>query len=99
MAPCTPALAAPLSNTGDWRFVHVLPIESVTVVKSFVDPPLEELSAATHRTINAPAWQFAFGDNVNEVAPVLCVPVPLAVADSVTRESFHRHRAARLTPR
>lgn len=99
IAPCTPALAPAGSYTGDWRFVHVLPMLSVTVVKSLVSPPEPpELSAATQIATSAPAVQFDPGDSVNDDAPVLWLPLPLAVAVSVTW-SFHRLAPARLTPR
>jgi hypothetical protein len=49
----------------------VLPIESVTEDISFVEPPLEELSAEMQSTALAPATKFEAGDSVKDVALVL----------------------------
>ncbi|HUS27547.1 MAG TPA: hypothetical protein VMZ53_03535 [Kofleriaceae bacterium] len=91
--PCTPAAAAPLSNTTAvlGATVHVLPIESVTFVMSFVAPPVELLSAAIAIATNAPIVQLVAGETVNVSALTLCVPVPRFVIEMVTR-TFHPPR-------
>lgn len=96
MLPCTPAAAAPLSNTTAvlGATVHVLPIESWTFVMLFVEPPDELLSAAIAITAS-PAVKFDVGEHVKDVPAVLCVKIPRFVIDSVTCESFHRRDGRR----
>lgn len=82
--PCTPALAAPGSNTTAvfGATVHVLPSESVTFVMLFELPAAALLSAAIAIAAVDPAAKFDVGEHVNVVPAVLCVKMPRVAIES-----------------